>query len=130
MKIKPTIYAQLLLEGIKGKTDKKKLVANFWSLLQKNKQHKDLPKILDALDKEYAKERDAVLVTIFSAESLGSKEEAEIKSKIAKKIGKKEIILKNTIKNDLIGYIVKIDDEEIDLTINDRLIRLKKIINN
>ncbi len=129
MKLSPTIYAQLLMAGVKEKTDQKKLVANFWSLLQKNKQYRDLSKILDALDLEYAKEQNALAVTVFSAEMMDSKQEQEIRIGLKAKFGNKEIILKNIIKNGLIGYIVKIDGKEIDLSVNDKVNRLKKIIN-
>jgi len=125
MKIKPEIYAEALIAGTKEK--QKDIAAKFWHVLQKNKQYKDLPRILDALDQVYADQNQSVLAKVYSENNLSDGELSEIKSKLKAKF-KKEIMVKNILKKNLVGYTVKINDNLIDLSLNGKVESLKKLL--
>lgn len=128
MKIKPKIYAELLLESIKDKADTKKVAANFWNLLQKNKQYRELPKILSDLEQLYAEKSGAKVAYVQSGESLSDKELGEVKNKLEKTTGKK-IIVKFEQK-DITGIAAKIDNQIIDLSVENKILRLRKKLNS
>lgn len=129
MKIKPQIYAEALLES---KAEPRVLAEGFWHTLQKNKQYKDLPKILDALDEVYAKKNGLTLACVYSSEKLDESELSAIRNQLSAS-GKRQaesgkLLIKNIIKPNLTGVIVKIDDKVIDLTVEGKIERLKKVI--
>jgi F0F1-type ATP synthase delta subunit len=124
-KIKPKIYAELLLEAIKEKADNKKVAANFWQILQKNKQYKDMSKILDLLDQEYAKQNGMVLAKIFSETKLDEATITEIKNKIERKFGQK-VSIRNIVKENWGGITVEVDDKIVDLSILGKINNLKR----
>jgi len=155
MKIPPSIYAKSLIELTES--GEKNIAGRFWHLLQKNKQYKDLTKILDVLDEEYAKKNNQVLVKVYSDEKLDENVLQDIKSRLSshpgqalhqygtsrklvsgsqlgrempKQVRHDDIIIKNFIKPDITGIIVQVDDKIIDLTAEDKIKRLKKIISN
>lgn len=124
-KIKPKIYADLLLEAIKEKADNKKVAANFWQILQKNKQYKDMSKILDLLDQEYAKQNGMVLAKVFSETKLDEATVTEIKNKIEKKFDQK-VSIRNIVKENWGGVTVEVDDRIVDLSILGKINNLKR----
>ena len=125
-KIKPEIYAKSLIES--AKPDNLKVVAkNLWHLLQKNKQYKDLSCIVESLDTEYAKSQKMILAKVYSEKALTEVELTSIKQKLTKKINK-DIIIKNILKQNLVGFVVKVDDNVIDLSINGKVEDLKKLL--
>lgn len=124
MKIKPEQYAKLLAESAKsGKA--KDIAKNFWLLLQKNKQYKDLPKILELLDVESAAADHKVLVKISSGKTLTEAELKTLSEKIEKKINKKTLI-QFTEKPNITGIIAKFDGKIIDLSVEEKVEKLKK----
>lgn len=123
-KIKPKIYAELLLESIQDKANTKKVAANFWRLLQKNKQYKELPIILNELERQYAEKNGARIAHVQSGKQLSENELSEIKKKIEAKLNSK-IIVKFDQKN-IIGVRAKVEDEIIDLSIENKILRLRK----
>lgn len=126
MKISPKNYAAGLIESLDEKADAKVLAKKFWQILQKNKQYKDLPKILAELDVEYAKRKDMVLAHVYSEKELKEQEIKDISKKIKEKY-QKETLIRNVIDANLkAGVVVKIDDKEIDLSVEGRVTRLKK----
>lgn len=132
MKIKPKIYAKLLLESI-DHPDRKSLVANFWQLLQKNKQYKDLPKILDELENLFAKKNGLVIAYIESGVELAKPEVESIKQRLLDFSplrgeagwGDKSVIVKTKTNPSLHGIIAKIGDQTIDLSIENKIQKLK-----
>lgn len=124
MKIKPEQYAKLLAESAKsGKA--KDIAKNFWLLLQKNKQYKDLPKILELLDVESAAADKKVLVKISSSKALTVTELKTLSDKIEKKIGQKPLI-QFAEKPNITGIIAKFDGKIIDLSVEEKVEKLKK----
>lgn len=126
MKLKPKIYAEALISGVDG-TNTQKVVENFWLMLQKNGQYKDLPKILEAIDEVYAEQNNAVLAKVYSEKELSGAETETIKKKIEDKF-KKTAIIKNIIKKNITGIIVKVDDSEIDLSAEGKIEKLKQAL--
>jgi F-type H+-transporting ATPase subunit delta len=129
MKIKPQQYAQILIAGL-TEDNIKDIAKSFWYKLQRNNQYKDLPKILESIDLEFAKQNNKVLVQVSSEKELTEEQIKEIKEKLTKKFGK-ELVFKNTVApNQTAGIIVKADDTEIDLSLEDKVNQLKNALNN
>lgn len=129
MKIKPQQYAQVLIAGLK-EDDISLIAKSFWFKLQRNNQYKDMPKILECLDSEYAKQNNKILVKVYSSKALDKNQIKEIEDKLTKQF-KKELILKNIITpNQTAGIVVKVDDTEIDLSLSGKINKFKNAINN
>lgn len=126
MKISPKIYAKTLVET-ESNSDLKKISRNFWHILQKNKQYKDLPKILDLIDSEAAQKENKKLVKIYSKNALSQTDLDSVREKLEKKLNS-VIILKNICGKNITGIIAKMDDQYIDLTLEDKVKRIKKVI--
>jgi len=124
MKIKPQIYAQTLIQSAQN-DNLKKIARNFWYKLQKNKQYKDLPKILDMIDLESAKSQNKILAKVYSENELTISETQTIQTNLEKKL-QKAVIIKNIIKKNVTGFIIKIDNKIFDLSLEGRLDKLKK----
>lgn len=128
MKLSPKTYAQMLIA--KAGDNKRALAEKFWFSLQKNNQYKDLPKIVAELDKEYARENDAVFAEIISEHELLSDEIKEIDDKL-KKLLNKNIISKNIIKPSFgPGIIVRTDEMEIDVSTLGKVENLKRLLSS
>lgn len=127
MKISPQQYAQVLVESIKD-GNVKTIAKNFWLKLQKNGQHKDLSKILDALDQEYARLNGKVLAEVYSEKELTA-DQLKLTERKLKKQFDKEAIIKNIVnEKQTAGIIVKVNEEEIDLSLGNKMSRLKQIL--
>jgi len=126
MKLKPSIYAKTLVELTK--TDPKTAARRFWFYLQKNKQYKDLPKILDLIEKEEARQNNQISAEVFSENKLEDKDLSELETRLEKHFGK-TVVLQNKIKKNIGGIIVKTEEEVLDLSLNDKIERLKRIMN-
>jgi F0F1-type ATP synthase delta subunit len=126
MKISPKNYANALIGS--AKSDNLRTIArNFWYKLQKNKQYKDMGKVLEAIDEESAKLDNKILAKIYSKNEISESEKITISAKLTKKF-EKEIILQNIIGKNITGIIVKVEDKIIDLTLENKVNRLRKII--
>lgn len=121
--------------------NKKTLARNFWFVLQKNNQYKDLPKIVAELDKEYARENNSVFAEIISENKLSDNEMADINKKISVMLsgqptadhpkGEKKIISKNIVKENFgPGIIVKTDEMEMDVSAIGKIDKLRQQLNN
>lgn len=149
MKIKPQIYAQMLIDVLSEKSDLEKVAGKFWRLLQKNKQYKDLPRIMELIDIEYAKKNNLAVAKVYSEEPLTENEIAEIESRLVKyssspreaRVEKSNInssrlrsnnkfIIKNIIDKNCGGITVKINDKMIDLSVSGKIDNLKKRLIN
>lgn len=145
MKIKPQIYAQLLVESLKNKADFAAIAENLWHILQKNKQYRDLPKILELIDQEYARQENSVLAKVYSEKALSAEEIEEIKNKLKKysssprearverfsTSSNNKVVIKNIINKNYGGITLKVDDKIIDLSVIGKIEKLKtKLIQN
>jgi len=177
MKIKPTTYAQLLIGSIPdvisshpepaaGRTEGGEkshhngnrfasIARRLWYMLQKNKQYRDLPKILDELEKVYAAKEGFTIAYIESGEELSAAETDEIKKKLAlychfdslKGVEKsheisrlpvrqaqgarddKKIIIQSKVNPAVTGIMAKIEGKVIDLSVEDKISKLRKKLN-
>ena len=149
MKLKPTIYAQLLIDSassvipssaegsqhsVSASTQLAGIAKRFWYLLQKNNQYKDLAKILNELEVEYAKKEGKILAKVFSEKALPDAEIAEIKQKLSLRgVGlatrqSNDIIISNIIKKNWGGVTVEVDDKIIDLSSKGKIEKLKQTL--
>lgn len=153
MKLKPQIYAQLLIdsalsvipspstalrtgEGTEGShhsvsasTKFAGIAKRFWYLLQKNNQYKDLAKILNELEIEYAKKEGKILAKVFSEKALNDTEISDIEHKVAAKTGQK-VIISNIIKKNWGGVEVVVDDKILDLSSKGKIEKLRQILDS
>ena len=127
MKIKPEIYARTLIEAVfSNQRNQSNIIRSFWFSLHRNGQYRDLNKIIDKIDQEYAKIEDAIFARVYSSSALSENEISQIKQSVSRKYNQK-VILENIVKKNLIsGVVVKIDDREIDLSIANKIERLKQ----
>ena len=129
MKIKPEIYASILISALEEKnSDPKKIAQNFWYSLQKNNQAKDLKEILSKLDEESARKQNKILAKVYSATPLQKNELDDIKVKLEKNFNQKYIIKNIVKKSEIAGVVVKINDREIDLSLSGKANRLKQLL--
>lgn len=130
MKIKPQQYAQMLVESITEKSDLKKVAASLWYSLQKNKQYRDLPKILELIDEEFAKKNNLTLAKVYSEEKLSEAELNEIQKSLEVKNPNIRYSIFNIQKKNMVGGItVKVEDKIIDLSTINKINRLKQQLN-
>lgn len=128
MKYSPKIYAQTLIEAVKDSKDCKAAAKNFWHLLNKNNQGKELAQVIEELDGESARLNGDTLAKVYSATSLTESETKQILTKLTQK-GFKSVIIKNIIKNNITGFVIKIEDKIIDITLENKVEKLKKVLN-
>ena len=125
MKIASKNYAQMLVEASEGGQSLKTIAKRFWYALQKNKQYKNLDEILDAVDAEFAKKNGLILAYVYSGTKLAENQSREIMVKLKNRFDR-EVSLKNIIKSNITaGVVVKVDDKEIDLSLDGKIKRLK-----
>jgi len=127
--MKPENYAKNLIALCKKGTDIKTLSQALWFELQRTNRYKDLPKILDALETEAAKEEGVELVKIYSSNKLGEEELSSIKTKLDKKYGRK-FFPKNFIKKNITGIVAQSENIILDLSLEGKISQLKQKINN
>jgi F0F1-type ATP synthase delta subunit len=125
MKISPKIYAKSLIESAQD-NNLKNIATKFWYILQKNKQYKDLTKVMDAIDEQAAEKENKVLVKIYAKDKPSETELQILIEKIEKKLGKK--IVTKVLPSNITGYLIKADDKIIDLSLENKVNRLKKIL--
>ncbi len=125
MKIASKNYAKLLVEAAESGQSLKSIAKRFWYALQKNKQYRNLAEILEAVDQEYAKKNGLVLTYTYSGTELPENQLRDIKARLKERFNK-DVLVKNIIKNNITaGVVVKVDDKEIDLSLDGKIKRLK-----
>jgi F-type H+-transporting ATPase subunit delta len=130
MKISSKIYAQSLIDATTEESDLKKIARNFLDILAKNKQGRDLKKILNSLDEEYAKKNNAALAKLYSEKELSDSEIKDIKTKLEKRFSK-NIFVKNIIKTEKIaGIMVEVEGILYDYSLSGKLTSFKKQLIN
>ncbi|MFA6963326.1 MAG: F0F1 ATP synthase subunit delta [Patescibacteria group bacterium] len=128
MKIKPQIYAKILIES--AKADNLKVIAkNFWHMLQKNKQYKDLGRILEELEIESARSEGKTIAKVYSEKPLDENEILDITQKLSAKNPNTKYVIRNTAKSGTTGIIVKVEDKIIDLSAEGKIIKLREKLN-
>lgn len=107
-----------------------KISLDFMNLILKNSREAFIPEIADGFIKLYKKSKNILDVTVISATKLDDKTRATIVSKINANF-KGTIEMTEKIDATLIGgFIVRIDDQQIDASIASQLANLKNILLN
>ena len=88
MKITPRKYAQALAQTLEDTDDAVSIIRNFLTMLQRRKQFRLLPKILQAFEQEWAHRRGIVKVEVMYPEKFESSL-AELEKNLSEKLGKK-----------------------------------------
>ena len=129
MKIKPEIYADILISALaEENANSSKIAKAFWYTLQKNGQNKDLKRVFNYIDEKYASNENKTLAMVYSAAPLSDQEKDNIAQKL-KNINHKEVIIRNIIKkNSVAGVIVKIGDKEVDLSLGSKVTQLTRLL--
>lgn len=114
MKIKSAEYAKALVEAMETKNDKK-IIVNFFALLQKNGDLKKAKEIVQLTETLYLKKSGAKRLTIETARPVGKA--------LLKNIAKKGDVLEEKINPSLIaGVKIVIDNEkQLDISLKNKL---------
>lgn len=126
MKMKLTDYAETLINVLDEKIDLSIVAENFWKILQKNGQIKDLPKVLALLDEAYAKKNNMSVAYVTSSEALNDETREMIIKNIELK-SKNKVLLKEGVKSELLaGIVVKFCGEEYNFSIQNQIFKLNQ----
>jgi len=126
MKIKLADYADTLIDVLDEKTDLSSVAKNFWKIMQRNGQIKELPKVLELLDEAYAKRNNMSVAYVTSNEAL-SEETCEMIMKNIESKSKNKILLKEKVNPDLLaGIIVRFSGEEYNFSVQNQIFKLKQ----
>lgn len=126
MKMKLTDYADTLIDVLGEKTDLSLVAKNFWKILQRNGQIKELPKVLELLDEAYAKKNNMSVAYVTSNETL-SEETREMIIKNIESKSKNKILLKEKVNSELLaGIIVRFSGEEYNFSVQNQIFKLKQ----
>ena len=141
MKISPKIYAKSLVDSSEG-NDLKNIASKFWHILQKNKQYRDFGKVLNEIDAVAAENENKILVKIYAKNEPNETELAELKKKINQRIilsaneesrsfadAQDDRVILKYFPSNITGIIIKADDKIIDLSLENKINRLGKILN-
>lgn len=127
MKYTNLLYAQALAQSPDTTKDNKQVAKNFWYVLQKNKQYRNLRKILDNLDEISATQEGKKLVKVYTNKELDDVTRQEILEVLNNKI-KSPLKIVEIIDKNVFGVILKYDDKILDLSISGKINRFKQAI--
>ncbi|GEM_PF-3627762 len=125
MKITPRKYAQALAQTLEDSDDAVTIIHNFLKLLQRKKQFRLLPKILQAFEQEWAHRRGVVKMDVIYPEKFESSL-AELEKNLSEKLGKKIEMRAKPSKTLIGGFRLKVEDSLIDASIEGRLKDLQR----
>ena len=124
MKISAKKYAEALLDATE-KENLSEVAKKLWYKLQKDKNYKELPKILENLKVVYAEKKDMILAKVSSPAPLKDEEIQSI-DKIIKDTFKKDAYIDNIIDSTLeFGYRIEAKDKVFDNTFKNKISKLK-----
>ena len=133
MKISANQYAKTLLELTDGKTNQEvsAVALRFIEILQKGKQMKNAPKIIEKFSEVFNAKHGIMEATIITKDKISDGETNKIKNYIKEKYGAKKIIVNNIIDEKIKGgIIIKVGDDIIDASITNQLKKLEKALSN
>ena len=133
MRVTPVHYAKALYESVKEKSswEINESISRFVELLGKNNQLKLAPKIIDRFSEIYNQDHGIVEAEVVSREKLSNELRNKISNYVSKRYNAKKVILKNIIDEKIKGgMVIKVGDEVIDGSIENKLMNLKKLLQN
>lgn len=128
----PIIHASKKVEIFKALFNGKMepISLDFMALITKNSRASFIPTIANSFISQYKTHKGIVDVLLTSAQPLDANTKANILEKIKTSV-KGEIVLEEKIDPSLIGgFIVKIEDKQIDSSVSSQLTNLKNILLN
>lgn len=128
----PIIDSEKKTEVFKAVFESKmeKMSLDFMNLILKNSRERLLPEIAEGFVKLYKQDKNILDVTVISATKLDAAAKESIVTKIKSKFDG-TIEMNEEIDPELIGgFIVRIDDQQIDASIASQLANLKNILLN
>ncbi len=127
-KIKARFYAAALWDLTAGKTgeDLKEATISMLKLLQKNKQLKLWPQVLEAYRKLVTEKEGVILARVKSDQALNEVEAAKITDFLKKETGAKTVELLTVTEKVGPGLIVETDERRWDLTLAKQLENFKE----
>ncbi len=130
MKISPKKYAQVLFAITQGKSEERlrQAIAKFAVYVCKQNLTSKLPQIIDDYKKYYQKMRGEQNILLKTARPLPAKNMEGIKLEL-EKLFQKRLIIKNEIDPSLCGGIlVQSDNLLFDLSLKNKMVRLKETL--
>ncbi len=131
MRISARQLAQSLYELADGKskTDIEKSVSDFAQYIYRNRKLKLADKIIEQFRKIYNREKNIAEAEAVTVSKLENQQIREVESYIKDKYGAREVVINNTVDENIKGGIIlKIGDEVMDGSVRERLEKLRKIL--
>jgi len=131
MRISARQLAQSLYELADGKskTDIEKSVSDFAQYIYRNRKLKLADKIIEQFGKIYNREKNIAEAEAVTVSKLENQQIREVESYIKDKYGAREVVINNTVDENIKGGIIlKIGDEVMDGSVRERLEKLRKIL--
>ena len=103
------------------------MTANFLALIAENRRLSALPEIYEEFDSIVRLQNDILEVEIISAKEIGEAEVKLLKDSIAKAYSAKDILVKKTIKEKILGgFQIKIGSKLIDASLQNQIVAIGK----
>ena len=131
MKITTRQLAQTLYDLTDGKSkpEIEKSVADFALYMYRERKLKIAEKIIEQFGKVYNREKGIVEAEAVSRKELGEAEMRKVKHFVKEKYTAKEVVLKNTVDENIKGGIVlRVGDEVLDGSVKGKLKALRSIL--
>jgi F-type H+-transporting ATPase subunit delta len=131
MRITARQYAQTLYDLTDGKSNSEveKSVADFARYIYRNRKLKLAGKIIEHFSRIYNSENGIVEAEVVTREKISAETEKKAKHFIKEKFGAKEVVLRNTVDENIKGGIImKVGDEVVDGSVRGKLGELKKVL--
>ena len=129
MKISANQYAKTLLELTDGKTNQEvsAVALRFIEILQKGKQMKNAPKIIEKFSEVFNAKHGIVEASVTSSRELSSDKVYQVEKFIKEKYLAKKVIVKNIVDEKIKGgIIIKVGDEVLDGSVSAQLKKLER----
>ncbi len=129
MKLSDKNYAEIIARAANHGSDSKEIARALWQELSNAKKIKDLDRIFEIAENITAAQENRLIAKVASAIPLTPEQQDEINLYLTQKLNK-EIISKYSVNQDLgAGIVVDVDGNIYDITLRDKIQRLKKLIN-
>ena len=130
MKLFDKNFAEIIAKAAANGSDNQTVARALWSELNRSKKLKDLDRICELAEEITASSQGSLIAKVSSATALAADQLSEITNYLSSKFNK-EIILKQKIDPALgAGVTIEADGNIYDISLKNKIQRLKKMINN
>lgn len=129
MKITVNQYAQTLFELTQKKKEEEidKVISDFFKMVRKNRQLKQLPKIIEVFSLIWNDKKKIVEAEVTSAQELSLETKSKIERYLQKKYGAEKVVIKSKLDKNIIGGItLRVKDEVFNYSIKETLKKLNR----